>query len=260
MTVAGHSRVMSRDQAHRQPKHALPSTRRAQGTGIRSPKTSGRHTANPATSNYAVVVRTSITRATSQRVIRRLRPELIFYPIATFGTVFASTARYLIGAGRHGALFIVLSVCAISASGVIAAPHIWSTGRPQMPATGHSAPPVLQHNSVHRAPAVDGSHPIGAPPTSIAPVVISPPRVSQLQSIPAAPAQSDPAHDVQDLPPAQADPELESALSDLDKQAELDESMRRQRAPGQQSPVVVNPVPSPAPPDGPPPSPLRPGP
>lgn len=269
MVVPSHSRVMSRDRGHRQPKHALPSAGRAQRGGTRAPESRGRHTADPVRSSYAVAVRTSNVWATPQRAIRRLRPERIFDHVVAVGTVVVAAARYLVGAGRHGALFIVLILCSIGASGVIAAPHIWSMGGPQMPAAGHSAhhspkhgsiPTLPRHNPILQAPAADGPHPVAAPPTSNAPRAVSPPRVSEVQSVPAAPPQSDPARDVQDLPPAQGDPELEAALSDLDKQAELDESMRRQPAPGQQPPVVVSPAPSSALPIGPPPDPRRPGP
>jgi hypothetical protein len=268
MMVASHSRMILRDRGYRQPKHALPSAGRTQRTGIRSLKSRRRHAANAAAPSYAVAGRTSNLWATPQRVIRRVRLERISHPILVFGTVSASAARYLVGAGRHGALFIVFSVCATCASGAIAAPHIWSTGRPQMPAADHSAhpspkpgliPPIPQHDSVRQAPTVDGAHPVAAPPTSNAPRVVSPPPVREVQSMPAAPRQSDPARDVQDLPSAQADPELEAALSDLDKQAELDESIRRQLAPGQQPPVAANAGPSPALPAGPPLNPSRTG-
>lgn len=269
MMLASRRRVVPRDRDYRQPKHALPSAGRAPRRRIRSPKSGGRHIANPATSSYEVALRTSNMWATPRRVIRRLQLERTFDPVVAVGTAVATAARYLVGAGRRGALSIVFIVCAICASGVIAAPHIWPTGRSQTPVTGHSGhafpkgepiPSPPQQNSVRNARTVDRAHSVAAPPTSNAPRAVTPPLVSRVQSVPAASPQNDPAREVQDLPPAQADPGLEAALSDLDEQAELDESMRRQPPPSQQPPVVVNPGPSSVLPVGPQSYPPRPGP
>ncbi|WP_459976248.1 hypothetical protein, partial [Mycobacterium avium] len=69
-----------------------------------------------------------------------------------------------------------------------------------------------------------------------------------MQSEPAATPQDDLSSDVQNLPAVGDDPELEAALTDLDKQAELDDLMRRRPGPGQLPPLAPNAQPTATPP------------
>jgi hypothetical protein len=228
------------------PKHALSSAGRMQRKRIRPRQSHARLSHDGWLVSFAGAVRYSRLSSTPHPLIRWLR-----LPRTSRANSAYSVGRYLIGAGRYRALFVIFAVCAMGAAAVLAAPDLISTSRPQMPVANRAAlssrkpgstPRMLPQYSIRKAPPIRSERPEAPPQTDDAPRAASLPPARGFQPAPATTMPQDLVIEVQDLPPGQADPELEAALSDLDKQADLDDVTRRQlTAPGQ--PVVANAAP-----------------
>lgn len=241
-----HRHVIFRDREEfRRTRRALPSLGRKQRKGTRILRTRGRHSGD-SQATLLLAARPALAEI-QQRVTRLLRTPGITHLDVALAAADASAGARVARIIRSRAFVIALITCAITAGVVAAAPNFRLAHRPQTPVAGRTAPRSSatvsssaspRHNAVKQPPVGDGPGPGGARQTTDAPRAGAAPHTSDVQSEPAAPPQHDLYVDVQDLPAARDDPDLEAALSDLDKQADLDESMRRQPGPGQPPPLT----------------------
>lgn len=246
-------RTIFRQQTHRQPKHARPSPRSQQRIAISLPRSGGRHYGGSRQSNRIAGVRSSDFGSIPSRNIRIQREPRLPQLWIACSTVSVVVGKYLVGVGRYRALFILFAVCTTSAGVVIEATHFRSAERPQIPIVYHAAqtaptqpssPSFPQYDSKSWAPRGGGAYPGAGSPAADVPPAISKPPISVRQPDPAAPAPQDLAREVNDLPPGLADDDLEAALNDLDRQADVDNSLRRQAEPGSQMPADPSIAPS----------------
>jgi hypothetical protein len=210
------SRVIARNRrVRRRGAHSMPSSVRGKRWEFLRPRDGARH----ATDTRVRSTETSRARGTPAR----------------------AAVPWRVGAVRSWACGLALINCLIGAVVVCSTPSARHSDRRPVPETSliHQAP-------IGTASGSPGSRPsaAAAPPTGSAP----PP--GDGPSEPSDGQRHDLSVDVQALPPAPDAPDLEAALSDLDKQADRDELIRQQRGPGEQPPVVVDAPPA-AQPDGP---------
>ena len=199
----------------------MPSPERTKRTGIRNPRNRIRNPRNRA--HHAADHQVRIAKA--------LRARL-------------ALAR----AVRTWAVGFVLIACLISAGDVTSSLSPHPTDRP--PAGGTSLTPRAPIKTRSGSPA--GSQ-FNArkqqQPSGAASQAGAAPPLGGVHSETSEVPGRDLALDIQGLPPAPDDPDLEAALSDLDKQADLEQLMRQQHGLGQQ-PTVPTAGPPAAPPDG----------
>jgi|SRR5271154_3792535 len=201
------TRVMARDRrGHRRPAHAMPSPARMKRTGIRNPR------------NSAHQVRQRVTR-----MIHAPRlPELGVALLAARASVRQWGGR----AVKTWALGFVLITCLVSAGGVTASLSPHPTDRP--PAGGTNLMPRAPIETRAGGSSDSRFNAGKQPPSGAASQAGATPPLGDVHSGTSQRPGRDPALDIQGLPPAPDDPDLEAALSDLDKQADLDQSMRQQ--------------------------------
>jgi hypothetical protein len=222
---------------HRRPAHAMSSPKRTKRPGIRNLQNCARHAAEDRVRNAKAVkarlalaqIRNRVTRVTHASRVA----ELGVAPLAAREWVWELGVR----AARARAFCVFLITCLLVA-GVLAAepsprPTVRPLVRPPPRATSQRAPvPTASGTSSGSQFDAGKQTPRGdAPRTGAA----SP--VGDLPSQTSEGPGHDLSLDIQGLPPAPADPDLEAALSDLDKQADLDQLMWQQRGLGQRPPV-----------------------
>lgn len=245
-------------EGRRQPRHALPSVGSMQRKGTRKPWTRRPHSGGCRESGLVAASARTALAEIQHRVTRQLRapqiPDLDGALCAADASVCSRVGRTV----RSQAFVIALISCALSAGVVAATPHFGLAHPPQASSvTSRAARPSSgtvpsssgpRHNAVKQPPVDDGPLPGAAPQTRDG------------QSEPAAPPRPDLSLDVQGLSAGRDDPDLEAALNDLDKQADLDELMRRPPEADQPPPLTPDAGPSPAPPFAQPSNPLPPAP
>jgi hypothetical protein len=191
----------------------MPSPERKKRTGIRNPRNGAHHAADH-----------------QVRIAKALRARL-------------ALAR----AVRTWAFGFVLITCLICAGDVTASLSPHPTDRPPVGATSLAprAPIETRSGSSSGSQFNAGKQ----PPSGAASQAGAAPPVGNVHSETSEGPRHDLALDIQGLPPAPDDPDLEAALSVLDKEADLEQSMRQQHGLGQHPPVPTAGPPA-APPDG----------
>ena len=200
----------------------MPSRERTKRTGIRNPGNSAHHAADH-----------------QVRIAKALRARL-------------ALAR----AVRTWAFGFVLITCLISAGDVTASLSPHPADRP--PAGGTSLTPRAPIETLSGSSSGSQFNARKQPPSVAASQAGAAPSLGDVHSETSEGAGHDLALDIKGLPPAPDDPDLEAALSDLDKEADLEQSMRQQHGLGQHPPVpTAGPpaaLPDRQPPDAPPPA------
>ena len=221
--VGGHRR------GGRRPAHAMPSMKRTKRAGIRNPKDRARHTGDARLCiAEAFRARPALAEIQTSRI-----PELDIALLATRSSVrywatHAVRKRASTRAVRKRVFKVAMISCLVPAGILIVGPPRHPTDRSSVRGTTltPSHPTVI-------APSLSGSR-LNAgkqPLNGAAPQTGN--VVSKLSEEPG----HDLSIDTQGLPAAPDDPDLEAALSDLDRQADLDQSMRRQHGLGEPPPV-----------------------
>jgi hypothetical protein len=168
-----------------------------------------------------------------QRVTRLPRAPRIVHLAVTVVDAQASELRRGLRPVRMRVLRVALFICVISAGFISAAPSL----------TSGAGPPLRANSVTHRPPPQITSGPTASqlsageqPRTSAAPEAVTAPSVGGLHKDRPADQQGGLPPGMQTAPPAPDDPDLEHALNDLDKQADLDQLMLQQRGLGDQPP------------------------
>jgi hypothetical protein len=201
----------------RRPAHAMPSTKRASRTGIRNPKNRPRHAGD-------VPVRIADSR--DRPDLAEIQTPQVPEPGIALLANSSSVRHWGVRAGRTRLFKVALisCLCLVIASGLSVTPLPHPAARP--PVRGTSLTPGRPTVSLPRpsAPRLNAGN---QPPTAAAP------QTGHVTAKSAKGTGPDLSLDVQGLPAAPDDPDLEAALSDLDRQADLDHSMREQHVPGE---------------------------
>jgi hypothetical protein len=136
---------------------------------------------------------------------------------------------------RTRAFRVTLFICVVGAGFITAAPSLNSGDGPPLRASSvtHRPPPQIASGST-----ASGLRISEQPPTGAAPGTVSTPSVSGPQKDRPPGPQAGLSLDMQiTTPPAPDDPDLEQALSGLDRQADLDQMMWQQKGLGDQPPT-----------------------
>ncbi|MDT5202262.1 MAG: hypothetical protein QOE52_2884 [Mycobacterium sp.] len=219
------------------PAHAMPSAKRTSRTGIRNPENRPRHAGDI----RVRIAETSCDRPDMAEIQTSRVPEP---GIASFAT--RSSVRHWHARAVRTRLFkvaLISCLCLVIARGLSVTPLPHPTAQPTV--RGTSLTPGRPTVSLPR-PSGPRLNAVNQPPTAAAP------QTGHVTAKPAEVPGHDLSLDVQGLPAAPDDPELEAALSDLDRQAGLDHSMREQHGLGE-PPVAAPGPPVAPPPDGKPP-------
>jgi hypothetical protein len=177
---------------------------------------------------------------------RLARAPRIAHLAVTVGHAHASVRHWGVGPVRTRAFRVALFICVISTGFITAAPSL-------SPGDGTRATSVT-----HRTPPETASGPMASrlrisdqPPKGAAPATASAPSVSAPQKDGSPRPQGGLSLDMQiTTAPAPDDPDLEQALSGLDRQADLEQLMWHQRGLGDQPPTGPTAGPPAALPDG----------
>lgn len=240
------TRVIVRNlRAHRRPAHAMSFLERTKRTGTRNPQNGARHAAQD---------RVRIAKALGARLAPEIRQKVtrvIHAPrVLEFGVGLVAARAWVWQSGaravRTPAFGVALITCLISAGVVTAALSPRPPGQP--PAHGNSLTPQAPSETVSGTSSGSQFDIRKQPPNGDVPQTGSAPPHNVLPQISEGP-DHDLSLDIQGLPPAPPDPDLEAALSDLDKRADFDQSMRQQHGLDQRPPVPTA-GPSAALPDG----------
>jgi hypothetical protein len=230
------TRVMAHGRReHRRPAHAMPSPKPTKRQGIRNLQNCARHAAEDRV-HIAKAVRARLALAELRnrvtRVIHASRvPEL--------GVALLAAREWLwqlgVRAARPRAFCVSLITCLLVAGVLAAEPSPRPIVRP--PPRGTSLTPRAPTPTV---PGTSSGSQFDAGKQTPRGDVPQTGAVSPVGDLPSHTSE-DPGHDlsldIQGLPPAPGDPDLEAALSDLDKQADLDQLMWEQHGLGQRPPV-----------------------
>jgi hypothetical protein len=244
--------VVTRVMAHgrrerRRPAHAMPSPKRPKRPGIRNLQNCARHAAEDRV-HIAEAVRARLALAEIRnRVVRVIRASRV----PEFGVALLAAGEWVwqlgVRAARARAFCVSLITCLLVAGVLGAEPSPRPSVRP--PLRGTSLTPRAPVPTV--SVSSSGSQFDAGKQTSRGDV----PQTGAVSPVGDLPLQTSegPGHDlsldIQGLPPAPGDPDLEAALSDLDKQADLDQLLWQQYGFGQRPPVPAAGSPA-APPDG----------
>ena len=158
-------------------------------------------------------------------------------------TARASVRQWNVRAVRTWAFGVALITCLISVGVATAALSSHTTDRP--PVRGTSLTPQAPSGTVPGSSSGSQFNAGTQPPRGAAPQTGAPPQTADVQSEPSTGPGHDLSLDIQGLPPARDDPDLEAALSDLDRQADLEQQHGLR-----QQPVVPTAGPPAALPDG----------
>jgi len=210
-----------RRRGRRRPAHAMPSSKRPRRTGIRNPEDRASHA--------RVRIAESVSASSEQAEIQTPgAPELGTAPppdssvrhrdVRSVGTTVFKVA-------------LISCLCLVIAGVLCVTAHVRPIDQFRHPADrppvrGTSLPPGRPTAAVLNPPGplLDAGNQLpGA----------SAPQTGHVTSIPSEGPGHDLSLDVQGLPAASEDPDLEAALGDLDRQAALDNSMREQHGPGE---------------------------
>jgi hypothetical protein len=225
------TRVLARKwRAHRRPAHAMPSAERTKRTATRNPQNGARHAADDRV-RVAEALRARFAPEIRQRVTRVIHAPRV----PEFGVALLADRAWvwqgLVRAVRTPAFGVAMITCLISAGVLTATLSPRPTSPP--PARGTSLTPKAPFGTVSGTSSGSQSDAGKPPPPGQVPHTgAAPPGdVPQTGAAPpsdAGPQTSEgPGHDLsldsQGLPPASPDPDLEAALSDLDKRADFDQ-------------------------------------
>jgi hypothetical protein len=149
-------------------------------------------------------------------------------------TRIAHSPRIADSVARTRALRVALFICVISTGFITAVPSQSSDARSPMPAPSLPHRPPLETASDSTASRLSAGKqpPTGAAPETATTPPVGGPRQEQRSPNP----RGGLTLEIQGTPPAPDDPDLEHALSDLDRQADLDQQLWQQRGLGDQPP------------------------
>jgi len=207
------------------PAHAIPSPGRTKRIRIRG-HDGARH------ARVSIETRRPLTEL-RQWVTRLPRAPRIAHLAVTVVAAHASMRRLGVRPVRTRALRVALFICVISTGFISAAPSLTPGDGPPLRASSvtHRPPPQIASGPTASRLSASEHRPMGA-----APETVTTPSVGRLHKDRPADQQGGLSLDMQSTPPAPDDPDLEHALSDLDKQADLDQLMSQQRGLGDQPP------------------------
>jgi hypothetical protein len=223
----------------------MPSPERTKRTGIRNPRNGAHHAADHQV-RIAKALRARLAlEEIQQRVTRVIHapriPELGVALLAARALVRQWGGR----AVRTWAFGFVLITCLICAGDVTASLSPHPKDRP--PVGGTSLAPRAPVETRSGSSSGSQFNARKQPPSGAASQAGAAPPLRDMHSETSVGPRHHLALDIPGLPPAPDDPDLEAALSDLDKQADLDELMRQQHGLGQHPPVPTAGPPAAAP-------------
>jgi hypothetical protein len=243
------SRASGEDRrVRRHPAHAMPPPGRKKRNRINGPRNGSHH-------SRVVTQRVSETRHAlaelRQRVARLAHARRIADVVVAFVDTHSSVRHHQgVRPVRARAIRVALFTCVISAGFITAAPSLTSAdGSPERATSRPHRPPLeAASGSTALRPSASEQPPTGA---GAAPKTATTPSVDGRREEQRSPSpRGGLSLDVQSTPPAPDDPDLDRALSDLDRQADLDQLMWQQRGLGEQSPPAPTAGPPAALPDG----------
>jgi len=225
----------------RRPAHAMPSSGRTKRIRICGHYDGDRH------ARVSIEARRALAEL-RQRVTRLAHAPRIPDLVVAFVAAHTSAGYGDVRPVRTRAFRVALFMCVISAGFITAAPSLSSGDGLPVRATSVAHRPPLEIASGSTASRLRISE---QPPTGAAPGTASTPSVSVPQKDRPPGPQGGLSLDMQaTTPPAQDDPDLEQALSGLDRQADLEQLMWHQRGLGDQPPTGLTAGPPAALPDG----------
>jgi hypothetical protein len=186
--------------------------------------------------------------ALRQRLTRLAHAARIADLVVAFVDSQLSARHWGVRPVRTRAFRVALFICVASAGFITAAPSLspGDKGTPRASNVTHRPPQETASGSASSRRSLSAQ-----PPTGAAPGTANTPPVTEAQKDRPAGPQGGLSLDMQTTtPPASDDPDLEQALSGLDRQADLDQLMWHQRGLGDQPPTGLTAGPPAALPDG----------
>jgi hypothetical protein len=225
------------------PAHAMPSPGRTKRIMIRGHYDGARH------ARVSIETRPALAELRQRIVLLTHTPRIAQLSVGLVAT-HPSPGYGGVRPVRTRAFRVALITCVISAGFIIAAPSLSSDDRSPVRATSLPHRPPLETASGSTASRLSASK---QPPTGAgaAPDTATTPSVGGLRREQRSPSpRGGLSLDIQSTPPAPDDPDLEQALSGLDRQADLEQLMWHQRGLGDQPPTGPTTGPPAALPDG----------